>query len=87
MLSGSKVTASKKGGGASKTVSLSADTAKMAALGQWLLTLKEPVLLGVRSSTTQTQLNKVINGLAWECLDDKCAKTRSIDNILLAVCQ
>jgi len=87
MLSGSKVTASKKGGGASKTVSLSADTAKMAALGQWLLTLKEPVLLGVRGSTTQSQLNKVINGLAWECLDKECTKTRSIDNILLAVCQ
>jgi len=87
LVSSRKVTASKMAGGSSKTIALSADSSKMTALGQWLLAFKEPVLLGVRESTTQSQLNKVLNGLAWECVDEECTKTRSIDNILLAICQ
>jgi len=50
------------------------------------LALKEPVLLALRESTTQSDLHKVLNGLAWECPDGDCTKARSIDNILVGIC-
>ena len=73
-------------GGGSKTVSLNGDQAELSKLGAWLLALKQPVLLALRENTTQSDLHKVLNGLAWECPDGDCTKARSIDNILVGIC-